>query len=154
MRLRSLADSRDVADALRRVRTVRPDSPRHWGRMTAHQMVCHLADGFRMGTEAKPVSAADGWRERTVVKWIALYAPVAWPAGIMTRPEVDQECGGTRPTDFAADRAALEALIAQATTTPGYFAGRSHPIFGPLSEAAWLRWGYLHLDHHLRQFGA
>jgi hypothetical protein len=29
----------------------------------------------------------------------------------------------------------------------------AHPIFGPMSEAAWLRWGYLHADHHLRQFG-
>ena len=29
-----------------------------------------------------------------------------------------------------------------------------HPIFGPLSHAAWLRWAWLHTDHHLRQFGA
>jgi hypothetical protein len=28
-----------------------------------------------------------------------------------------------------------------------------HPIFGAMSERAWLRWGYLHMDHHLRQFG-
>jgi len=27
-------------------------------------------------------------------------------------------------------------------------------MFGRLSDAAWLRWGYLHMDHHLRQFGA
>jgi len=29
-----------------------------------------------------------------------------------------------------------------------------HPIFGDMSEAEWMRWGYLHCDHHLRQFGA
>jgi len=28
------------------------------------------------------------------------------------------------------------------------------PIFGDMSEAEWMRWGYLHCDHHLRQFGA
>jgi hypothetical protein len=28
-----------------------------------------------------------------------------------------------------------------------------HPVFGPLNVAAWLRWGHLHVDHHLRQFG-
>jgi len=28
-----------------------------------------------------------------------------------------------------------------------------HPIFGGMSERAWLRWAYLHTDHHLRQFG-
>ena len=33
---------------LARLRVLRPDSPRHWGRMTPHQMVCHLTDAFRM----------------------------------------------------------------------------------------------------------
>ena len=29
-----------------------------------------------------------------------------------------------------------------------------HPFFGAMSPNQWLRWGYLHTDHHLRQFGA
>ena len=29
----------------------------------------------------------------------------------------------------------------------------AHPFFGAMSSSAWLRWGYLHMDHHLRQFG-
>jgi hypothetical protein len=29
-----------------------------------------------------------------------------------------------------------------------------HPLFGGMSDGAWLRWAYLHIDHHLRQFGA
>jgi len=28
-----------------------------------------------------------------------------------------------------------------------------HPIFGPMTAKDWMRWGYLHADHHLRQFG-
>jgi hypothetical protein len=32
-------------------------------------------------------------------------------------------------------------------------AGRSHYFFGRLSEREWARWGYQHIDHHLRQFG-
>ncbi len=28
-----------------------------------------------------------------------------------------------------------------------------HPIFGPLTEGDWWRWGYLPADHHLRQLG-
>jgi hypothetical protein len=28
-----------------------------------------------------------------------------------------------------------------------------HPIFGELTEREWMRWGYLHTDHHFRQFG-
>jgi hypothetical protein len=30
-------------------------------------------------------------------------------------------------------------------------AGRARPIFGRMSDAEWLRWGYLHTDHHRRQ---
>jgi hypothetical protein len=29
----------------------------------------------------------------------------------------------------------------------------SHPMFGKMSAKDWMRWGYLHADHHLRQFG-
>jgi hypothetical protein len=28
-----------------------------------------------------------------------------------------------------------------------------HPAMGRLSAAEWGRWGYRHMDHHLRQFG-
>jgi hypothetical protein len=28
-----------------------------------------------------------------------------------------------------------------------------HALFGPMSFDDWMRWGYLHTDHHLRQFG-
>ena len=92
--------------------------------------------------------------QRTIVKWIALYVPLAWPAGIPTRPEIDQELGGTKPVDFAQDVAQLEALLEYITTQPRAFDWQLHPIFGEMSESACLRWGYLHVDHHLRQFGA
>ena len=26
-------------------------------------------------------------------------------------------------------------------------------IFGAMTTERWKRWGYLHMDHHLRQFG-
>jgi hypothetical protein len=151
--VKTLAHPRDKAEVLDRLREVRPESERRWGRMTAHQMVCHLCDGFRMGMGEKPVSDATGPLQRTIVKWVALHAPVRWPAGILTRPEIDQECGGTRPADFAADVAQLEALVDLVTAPSKRFDWPRHPIFGRMSEADWLRWGYLHMDHHLRQFG-
>jgi hypothetical protein len=122
--------------------------------MSPHQMVCHLSDSFRMAAGLKAASDASGVIQRTVLKWIVLWAPLRWPAGILTRPEMDQELGGTRPGDFAADVAELETLIGRVAALPGGFAWPAHPIFGHMSQQAWLRWGYLHTDHHLRQFGA
>ena len=150
--MKTLARPCDKAEILRRLRMVRPDSARRWGRMSAHQMVCHLADGFRMAIGAKTVSPATGLLQRTIVKWFALYAPVPWLAGLPTRPETDQEHGGSRPADFAADVARVETLLELVTAPTRRLDRTSHPIFGAMSEAAWLRWGYLHADHHLRQF--
>ena len=122
--------------------------------MSAPQMICHLNDSFLGVIGERPISPATGPLQRTLVKWMALYGPLPWPQGIETRPEVDQERGGTRPTDFAADVARLEALVDLVTTRTGCFDGQVHPIFGRMSEFAWMRWAYLHMDHHLRQFGA
>ena len=152
--MKSLARERDQAELFARLKQVRPDSVRRWGRMSVHQMVCHVADTFRMALGRKAATAHSGPLQRTLVKWIALYAPLRWPPGITTATELDQlGVIATPPTDFAADLAEVEALMwlmiaeTRSLTLP-------HPVFGPMSEAAWLRWGYLHTDHHLRQFGA
>jgi hypothetical protein len=153
--VKTLARPIDKVEVLRRLKDVRPDSARRWGRMSAPQMVCHLADAFRMALRQKPVSHVPGLLNRTIVKWIALYAPLRWPPGILTRPEIDQELAGcTKPGDFATDVAQVEAFVSLMIAPKTDFEWPSHPIFGKMSESDWLRWGYLHMDHHLRQFGA
>jgi len=152
--MKTLARERDKAEILGRLRTVRPESMRRWGRMSAHQMVCHLGDGFRMALGQKRVSPATGLLQRTIIKVFALYVPLPWPAGIPTSPEINQQGEGTRPVDFATDVAQVEALLEVLTAPTRSLDRQSHPTFGAMSDAAWLRWAYLHTDHHLRQFGA
>ena len=153
--MKTLACDRDTAEILRRLSALRHDSVRRWGRMSAHQMVCHLTDGYRILTGERITTPATSSLPRPLMKWIALYAPVKWPAGISTTPELDQNIGGTRPVAFEADIAQLVQLLETiAADRSGRFAGQLHPIFGAMSTSAWLRWAYLHADHHLRQFGA
>jgi hypothetical protein len=152
--VKTLARTADKAEVLARLARVRADSARQWGRMTAPEMVCHLSDSFRMVTDDRPVSHVAHALNRTLVKWIALYAPLPWPRGrIRTRPEVDPQCSGTRPAEFAEDVRALEALVDRMAGHSEAWNGKRHPVFGAMSSRAWLRWGYLHMDHHLRQFG-
>jgi len=117
-------------------------------------MVCHVADALRLITGQKPAGREPRLHERTLVKWIVLYVPLRWPAGILTSPELDQEQGGTRPVDFTADVAEVEALLERVVQSPGSLDRLTHPVFGRMTHVAWLRWAYLHTDHHLRQFGA
>lgn len=151
--MKTAANPSDTAELLLRLQLVTPRSVRLWGRMTSHQMVCHLCDSFRAVVGEKAVAPASGIGNR-MLKYVALYAPTPWPHGIKTRPEVDQEIGGTRPVEFARDKRDLEQLIERFSRPGQDFASYAHPTFGRMSPTQWHRWAYLHVDHHLRQFGA
>src|SRR5436190_22540727 len=99
--MRTLARERDAADILRRVDALHADAARRWGRMSPHQMVCHLTDSCRMLTGERASPPAVTPLPKTMMRWIALYLPLRWPAGIQTTPELDQAAGGTPPGDFA-----------------------------------------------------
>jgi len=147
----SLERDAEFQNIARRLGSLTPESKARWGKMSVHQMVCHLCDSFRFALELKPASPATGLLQRTAMKWFALYVPIHWPKGVPTRPEMEQGKGGSAPVEFASDLKELAELI-------GAFAGRrsfgvAHPIFGTMTTGEWLRWGYLHTDHHLRQFG-
>ncbi len=151
--MKSLFNSNDKQEVIERLRRVRPDSQRQWGKMTAHQMVCHLHDSFKIGTGEKVASSKSNLVSRTFVKWFALQVPMTWPKGFQTRPEVDQLLGGTPPAEFERDVKELEAMVERFSSPQRDFSWQPHPIFGAMTDEHWLRWGYLHMDHHLRQFG-
>jgi hypothetical protein len=137
-----------------RLTNVRPETPRRWGKMTAPQMVCHLSDAFLGIMGDKPMGVPHGFTLWPFMKTFVLYAPMKWPPGVPTRPEFDQCAGGgTPPAQFEEDKHKLLAAIGKFTGQPRSFAFRPHPMFKVLSEKDWMRWGYLHVDHHLRQFG-
>jgi hypothetical protein len=148
--VKTLLAEADRQEILRRVELVRADSARQWGRMTAPQMICHLNDAFRAALGEKSVSSGTNSMKRTLIKHWALWVPLPWPKGFKTRPEVDAEHGGTRPRQFAADvedfRTFLNRYCALKEFPP-------HPLFGPMNLRERMRWAYLHIDHHFRQFG-
>ena len=152
--MKTLANETAKDLLLKRLRQLKPDSPRRWGKMTPHQMICHLNDSFKTAIGERDVSPRkSNLLTRTVVRWIALYAPLRWPHGVPTMPENDQERGGTPPEDFKRDLDALTSIIERLTSSQRDFQWRRHPLFDEMSDRDWWRWGYLHVDHHLRQFG-
>ena len=147
---RALTDAGALEALAARLQKLHAKRPRAWGKMSAHEMLCHLGDSFAGVLGDRPISPAVTWLNRTIVKYIALHTTVAWPKGSPTRPEVDQTRDGTKPSDFDRDRERVIVLMRR-------FAGAGaayepHPIFGPMTRDEWMIWGYRHVDHHLRQF--
>jgi hypothetical protein len=153
MKKKTLADPEAWAEILRRIEALTPSSGRRWGRMTAHQMVCHLSDACRAALGERRLPVIGTLWERIVIRWLAIHTNVTWPQGVRTVPEVDQEFGGTCPTEFARDVDELRRLIQRFSGPAAQLSG-DHPLFGALSAAEWRTFGYRHADHHLRQFGA
>src|SRR3984957_5667057 len=130
-----------------------PQDSARWGKMSVHQMICHLDDSYKVALGEKYASPATGFLQKTLLKRLALNTPLPWGKGFPTRPELDQgNGGGSPPIEFRQDVDSLLSTLGRfcdALPTPHL----GHPIFGTMTVQNWMRWGYLHADHHLRQFG-
>jgi Protein of unknown function (DUF1569) len=119
--------------------------------MSAHQMICHLSDSLRAALNEKYISPSTTLFKRTFLKNLTLWLPIRWPHGFKTRPEMDQQHGGTPPVEFTSDMGELRTLYERFCTQESGFA--PHAMFGRMSRTERMRHAYLHFDHHLRQFG-
>lgn len=86
---------------------------------------------------------------RTIRKWFALWIPVPWPHNVKTTWELDQRQGGTQPTEFASDLDTLCTLFGRGLGEEV----AANAMFGQMSKTERMRFAYLHMDHHFRQFG-
>lgn len=135
-----------------RLASMTPHSRRRWGRMSAQQAVCHLSDWFRGLLGDRPIPGKDPGPGVRVLRFLAFSTPLPWPRGFPTAPMQDQEKGGTPPAEFTADVAELDSLMVRFAETGGVGL-LPHNRWGNLSPGMWGRYGYRHVNHHLRQFG-
>jgi hypothetical protein len=152
--MKTLANAEDKAEIELRLGTIGPVSERRWGKMTAAEMICHLSDAFRISMGEKRAKSVRNRYSGSLMKWAALWVPLKWPKGVPTMPECDAKVGGTRPTAIESDKRELLELLDRFTRNHRESEMQAHPFFGVMTEKEWMRWGYLHTDHHLRQFGA
>jgi hypothetical protein len=152
--MKRISDPETLNSLVARLRQLRPDSPRRWGTLSAGEMLCHLGDAHESVLRTRvPPGPPPSAVSRPIYKWLALYAPVAWPRGVKTRPGVDPRIDGTRPSDFERDRERTIATLTAITKAAPANLSPVHFKFGPMKARDWYVWAYRHVDHHLRQFG-
>jgi hypothetical protein len=126
---KTLGNPVDRGEIRSRLTRLSPEDQARWGRMSVHQMICHVNDAYKHPLGEKTASLATGLVQRTLLKWAALRAPIQWAKGYSTRPEMEQGKGGSVPVTFAIDHASLLSTFDRfCSTLPMPIA--PHPIFG------------------------
>jgi len=136
-------------ELLERARRLTPAHRAQWGKLTVDRMLAHLVDSFGMGlgeieVKARRIPLLGHWPFNVLfIRLIGMpkHAPTA--REIMTRP----------PASINAELRALEAAMERFAAQHARKEWPSHPAFGKLSGRSWGELGYVHTDHHLRQFG-
>jgi oxepin-CoA hydrolase / 3-oxo-5,6-dehydrosuberyl-CoA semialdehyde dehydrogenase len=135
------------------VRELRPTTPPRWGRMSAQQMVEHLAWTFRISTGQIQVECLIPEARR------ALFKPFLHDQRPSPRDFRNPLlAGGLPPLQHAELGQAtgdlqrqIERFLLEAS---GVAPTRHvHPVFGPLTAEEWSRAHVKHCHHHLLQFG-
>jgi hypothetical protein len=141
------------SEAIHRIEKLSPSTPAKWGKMNVNQMLCHCADQLRLANGTKPSKFVGNFMLTTVFKWLALTVLKAPKGKVETVKELKQGRGGTNPTNFDNDKKALIDLIGNFDESFKTNKTVIHPAFGKMNHWQYGRLAYVHLDHHLNQFG-
>lgn len=148
--MKSIFNHEHNAELLSRLQNISADTRPQWGKMNASQMVAHCR---------KPLDVAEGTlllphsllgklfgkmikRQFLSGKPLSKNAPTAKQFVIAGTPE------------FETEKAALLQQIARfGSSGPSVIANKKHPFFGTMTDDEWGQLQFVHLDHHLTQFG-
>jgi hypothetical protein len=148
--MKTLAHPQDAAEIRTRILTLTASDAPQWGIMTVNQMICHVRQAFVLALEDTPVKLFKGPLPPRALKFVALKLPRHWPHSTPTPRLLKPDAPGMACTTFEQDRTTLLASLDSFCALTNHT--RDHPFFASMKHADWMRWGYLHADHHLRQF--
>ena len=142
-----LHDESYRSQIIERIRRLRRDTPRRWGKMSADQMLWHVNGGLSMALGQIDVPPRRLPMPRPLVRFFVLNLP--WPKGVPTMPMFV----ASGSYDFESERARCLRLIDQLAAKRLDEKWPTHPLLGALSGSDASRLQARHLDHHLKQFG-
>ena len=149
--MNNLFEASVAADVKNRIRQLRVDSPRQWGKMTPSQAMAHCAIGMELavGTQKLP---------RTFIGRVIgplVKKKVLGPEPMRRNSPTDKRFVVADDRNLDAEQRRLIELIDRFWASgPSGCTTHPHNFFGPLTPDEWGTLMYKHLDHHLRQFGA
>lgn len=148
--MKTLANSVDRAEIVERLKGTKAEDRGLWGVMSAAEMICHLRGAFRVAMGELPSAPIAMGIPPKVIKSVALWTPIPWRKNFETVPVLKRGTPAMQVGSFEMDRVDVLAELERFCQLEQVRV--DHAFFGPMSFEDWMRWGYLHTDHHLRQF--
>jgi len=138
------------AEILSRLSRLEENTPPLWGKMDAAQMLWHCQRPIDVATGAMTLKRGligllfGKWAKNDMVR------KQGFKKDLPTVPEFRAPSG----LDFSLEKDRLAALVRDfGRTGASMIANKKHPFFGLMHDEEWGNLMYLHLDHHLKQFG-
>jgi hypothetical protein len=148
--MKSLYDAAVVSELRDRIARLRTDSKPEWGQMNAAQALAHCAMAMEnaLGDTVLPRHPLG----RLIGPWAK--------RGLIVKGKPMGRSAPTHPSvrvndarDFDAERRRLQGTIDRFAGGPAACTPHPHFFFGRMTPSEWATFMYVHLDHHLRQFG-
>ena len=148
--MKSLFDPAAADEVKQRMARLTPETPRQWGKMAPAQMLAHCS-------AAMEVSVGDKVLHQIFLG--KLFGKRAKASMLSGKP-----IGHNMPTDKSfivkddrdlnVERQRLMVLVDRFQTGgPDKCTKHPHSFFGTMTPDEWSALNYIHLDHHLQQFG-
>ena len=147
--MKTLWDQKTRGELMVRARRLTPAHRAQWGKFTVDRMLAHMVDAFRMGMgelEVRPrrIPLIGTWPFNVLfIRFVGMPKNAPTAREIIERP----------PRSIDAELRELEAAMERFAAQRERREWPRHPAFGKLSRKSWGVLGYVHTDHHLRQFG-
>lgn len=146
----NIFDKQDNQNLLERLGKLTTDSQPLWGKMTVSQMLVHCQ---------KPIEVLTGQLALKGGLLGFLFGKMAKnnflrDMGFSKNSPTHPKFRITGSPDFEKEKSELTAMVASlGKLGTESIAINKHPFFGPMTEGEWGTLMYIHLDHHLKQFG-
>jgi hypothetical protein len=150
--MKNLFDEPTKAEIIKRIDSLKPNTPAQWGKMNVNQGLRHMSMAFDIATgELNPTPSKVPRMPKWLLKFFLLFVkPPKEKAE--TFMEMNTVGNNINPTDFEAERTNLKNKIHKFTIMAKLIP--ENKLAGKFSKKDWGKLNYNHTDHHLRQFGA
>lgn len=147
--MKSLWQEETRRELMTRAHRLTPAHQAQWGKFTVDRMLAHMVDAFRMGmgeieVRQRKIPVFGTWPFNVLfIRFVGMPRNAPTVREIIERP----------PLSIDAELRELEAAMERFASQRERREWPRHPAFGKLSRKSWGVLGYVHTDHHLRQFG-